>query len=627
MTSRKRKPTGTFRFLVRFLTDNGYSMDRVLTRARSAGRAIVAAAAVVAAVLVAAAAASAATPSAITGPVTSVTGTTATLTGTVNPNGDATTWHFEYGKTTSYGSTTTSTNAGSGTANTGVTATISGLTPGTTYHYRVVATSSGGTTQGADGIFNTPAAPVVATSAASSITSTSATLNGAVNPNGRPTTYWFEYGKSTNYGTKTPVVDAGSGTTAVTVSASISGLQSGQTYHFRIVATSDAGTALGGDTTFAAAGTGPTVKTKPATSVTATSAKLNGALNPSGQATTWYFDYGLSTSYGSRTSVGSVPAGTRNLNVSVTVGGLGPGLYHFRLVAANASGTTVGDDLTFGSAGPPVVQTGTAQGASTNGVTLTGSVNPGGNNTNWYFDYGLTATYGMKTQPKSAGSGTAVTGVSAVISKLTAGTTYHYRLVATSNAGTSYGSDVTFTTVSALTLTASTAQSVYGHIVTLSGVVSSRQTGVKVEILAQPFGSSSSATIGSALTTAGGTWTYQARPKIQTVYKASAPEGTSTGATVGVRPAVSLRLITGQRFSSRVVAEKSFAGKTVQLQRLLPGNRWATVAKAKLNSKSSAVFSASSLPRGSSMIRVAMSVNQAGAGYLGGFSRTLSYKR
>ena len=87
--------------------------------------------------------------------------------------------------------------------------------------------------------------------------------------------------------------------------------------------------------------------------------------------------------------------------------------------------------------------------------------------------------------------------------------------------------------------------------------------------------------------------------------------------TVGVRPAVSLRVITGNRLTSRVVAAKSFQGKTVQLQRLLPGNRWQTVAKAKLNSKSSAVFSASSLPRGTSLIRVAMSVNQAGAGTSG----------
>ena len=75
------------------------------------------------------------------------------------------------------------------------------------------------------------------------------------------------------------------------------------------------------------------------------------------------------------------------------------------------------------------------------------------------------------------------------------------------------------------------------------------------------------------------------------------------------------------------VAGKSFEGRTVQLQRLLPGNRWVTLSRVKLNARSGGVFSALVLPRGTSLVRVAMSVNQAGAGYLGAFSRTLSYKR
>ena len=134
-------PPGPFLFLIRFLTDNGYSMqEEMRRRGPNVGR--VAAAAVFAvalAALVAAGASAATAPTAITGPVTAVGATTATLSGTVNPNGDATSWHFDYGTTTSYGSSTSSTNAGSGTANTTVTANITGLTPGTTYHYRLVA--------------------------------------------------------------------------------------------------------------------------------------------------------------------------------------------------------------------------------------------------------------------------------------------------------------------------------------------------------------------------------------------------------------------------------------------------------------------------------------------------------
>ena len=77
--------------------------------------------------------------------------------GTVNPGGQATTWYVEYGTSTSYGSKTASVSAGPGTANIAVSASLTGLASGTTYHYRVVATNSAGTGRGADGIFTTSA--------------------------------------------------------------------------------------------------------------------------------------------------------------------------------------------------------------------------------------------------------------------------------------------------------------------------------------------------------------------------------------------------------------------------------------------------------------------------------------
>jgi hypothetical protein len=581
--------------------------------------------------VLAAPAAAATAPTAITGPVTAIGATIATLSGTVNPNGTSTTWYFEYGATTTYGTKTPVANAGAGTANIGVSANIGSLTGGTTYHYRIVATSTAGTTNGADGIFTTVSGPTVTTNAATGVSSSAATLNGSVNPNGRATTYFFDYGKDTNYGSKTAVTNAGSASSPVTVSAAIAGLQAGQTYHFRLEATSDAGTTLGNDLSFAAtastATTAPAVTTKAATNLTSSSARLNGSVNPNSLATTYYFEYGTSTSYGSKTAAASAGSGKGNVSVSATVTGIGAGVYHFRLVASSSAGTTYGSDLSFGSAGPPVVLTGSAQGASTSGVTLTGSVNPQGNATTWWFEYGTTTSYGSKTAAKSAGSGTVATGVSAAITNLTAGTTYHYRLVAQSSAGTTRGSDVTADTIAAISLLSSTTQVVYGAPATVSGTIATRQSGVTVSVLQEPYGETSFTTLGSVVTGPGGTWSYQVRPKLQTSYQAKAPEGTSAPMTIGVRPAVSLRVITGKRFTSKVTAAKAFAGKIVQFQRLLPGNRWQTVAKAKLSANSSVVFSASKLPRGTSLVRVAMSVNQAGAGYLGGFSRTLNYHR
>jgi hypothetical protein len=84
--------------------------------------------------------------------------------------------------------------------------------------------------------------PAVTTGAASSITQNSATVGGTVNPNGRSTTYHFDYGSSTSYGSVAPVSpypSAGSGTADVSVSANLTGLTAGTTYHYRLEATND----------------------------------------------------------------------------------------------------------------------------------------------------------------------------------------------------------------------------------------------------------------------------------------------------------------------------------------------------------------------------------------------------
>ena len=95
------------------------------------------------------------------------------------------------------------------------------------------------------------APPVAETEAATSITETGATLNGAVNPESEETSYHFEYGKTTSYGTKVPMPDesVGSGTSNVKVSKPITGLEAGTTYHFRLVATNSDGVTDGADHT------------------------------------------------------------------------------------------------------------------------------------------------------------------------------------------------------------------------------------------------------------------------------------------------------------------------------------------------------------------------------------------
>jgi hypothetical protein len=94
-------------------------------------------------------------PTATTSPATNVGQHQATLHGVVNPQGYATTYHFEYGKTASYGKRTANRSAGNGSSNVNVQTALSSLLRHTTYHFRVVAVSANGTSSGADQTFRT----------------------------------------------------------------------------------------------------------------------------------------------------------------------------------------------------------------------------------------------------------------------------------------------------------------------------------------------------------------------------------------------------------------------------------------------------------------------------------------
>ena len=191
----------------------------------------------------------------MTGAASAVTNNSATLAGSVTANGASTNVTFEYGETTLYGSSAAaSTSPVSGSTSTAVTAALSGLDPGVTYHYRVVASSTNGTTPGADLTFTTAAPPVPTTGIASGITSNSASVAGTVNAKGASTTVTIEYGETITYGSSvaaTPSPVTGLSPTAI--SGLLTGLDPSKTYHFRVVATNLYGTVTGSDGTFTTA--------------------------------------------------------------------------------------------------------------------------------------------------------------------------------------------------------------------------------------------------------------------------------------------------------------------------------------------------------------------------------------
>ncbi|MFH0889255.1 MAG: hypothetical protein V1871_08630 [Planctomycetota bacterium] len=396
-------------------------------------------------------------PTCTTNPATNITSTSTTLNGTVIPNGSSTNAYFQWGTTASYGNTTTSQSIGSGTINVNVTADTSGLSASTQYNFRVVATNAGGTTNGLNQAFTTsaPPPPTCTTNAATNVTYNSATLNGTVNPNGlNVTSCYFQYGTTQSYGSQQNVTTLpGSGTNPISVTANVSSLSPTTTYNFRVVGTNSSGTTNGNNLTFTTGnlpGSPPSCGTNTATNVTYNSATLNGTVNPNGLATTAYFQWGLTTSYGSSTSSQTIGSGTININVTATLNGLSANtLYNFSVVATNSVGITYGTNQTFTTSAQPVAPTVTTNPAinvTSNSVTLNGTVNPNGATTTAYFQWGLTASYGSSTTSQSIGSGTSNVNITANISGLSANTLYNFRLVATNSAGITNGANQTFTT-------------------------------------------------------------------------------------------------------------------------------------------------------------------------------------
>ena len=191
-------------------------------------------------------------PSASTGGASSLAPLQATLNGSVNPQGLADTkYYFRYGTTTEYTSPpTTPGDAGQSLNWQNANAAVSGLQPGTTYHFRIVATNENGSKEGVDKEFTTPGPVEAVTTLVSEIYQTQAQLNGTVNPRGYDAKYYFQYGETPSYGSTTSEGDAGSGSGAVTESATITGLEPGTTYYCRLVATSGGITSYGSGQAF-----------------------------------------------------------------------------------------------------------------------------------------------------------------------------------------------------------------------------------------------------------------------------------------------------------------------------------------------------------------------------------------
>jgi phosphodiesterase/alkaline phosphatase D-like protein len=402
-------------------------------------------------------------PLAITNAATFITTNASTLNGDDNPNGQATSSHFEWGQDSDLvgADSTPDQSIGNGVMSVEITAPLSGLSSSTKYYYRVVATNVAGTTYGSIASFTTAtpgAPPTVQTLAATGIMTGGATLNGNANPNGLATAAHFEWGQDPNLVGAVPTSDQsiGIGVMSVAITAPLSGLTASTTYYYRVVATSTAGPTYGSIANFTTAtpDAPPTVQTLGATGITIGGAALNGNANPNGLATAAHFEWGQDPNLAGAapTPDNAIGNGVSSVSITTPLSGLtATTTYYYRAVATSTAGTSNGSIASFTTATPdppPAVQTLGATGITTGGASLNGDANPNGLDTAVHFEWGQDPNLvgALPTPDQSIGNGVLSVAITAPLSGLTSSTTYYYRAVATSTAGTSNGSIASFTT-------------------------------------------------------------------------------------------------------------------------------------------------------------------------------------
>ena len=395
-------------------------------------------------------------PTVTTSAVTNITQTTANGGGNVTNDGGATVTERGICWSTTHNPTINNSHANSGTGVGNFTVSMSGLTPNTTYYVRAYATNSAGTNYGEEVSFTTlqnVTVPSVTTSNVTSITPTTATGGGNVTQDGGATVTERGICWSTSHNPTTSSSHASSGTGIGSFSVNMTGLAPNTIYYVRAYAINSQGTSYGEEVSFTTLqnATLPTVTTTEVTSITQTTAIGGGNVTTDGGATVTERGICWSTSTNPTTNSTHVSSGTGIGGFSVSITGLTANTtYYVRAYAINSQGTSYGDEVNF-----TTLQNATLPSVTTANVTsITETTALGGGNVT--ADGGATVTergicWSTNPNPTTnsshalSGSGTGSFTVS--ITSLTANTTYYVRAYAINSEGTSYGEEVSFTTL------------------------------------------------------------------------------------------------------------------------------------------------------------------------------------
>jgi phosphodiesterase/alkaline phosphatase D-like protein len=414
-----------------------------------------------------------ATPGGVTRPPTSVTGGGGTLEGDVDTGGGETTYSFQISPDEEF---TTYREIPGGVLPPGATVQpvqvpVDGLAPDTRYCVRIVVTNDAGTTVGEPVCFTTPGTAIpsgltVATNPASSITSTSARLNGSVRPGPVPAIVWFEWGTDPLLGATaatTPEQTVPAGGNSISVGADIVGLSPGTTYYVRLRARNPSTQVVATSRTFVTTGPSepgvvrlPTPAFTEVSAITTTGARFAGTVDPNGSATMAWFEWSTDPAFGTSeaSSPQSVGSGSTPVAVGLDVTGLLSGTtYYARMVASNDWGTVrtppSAPFQTLGTAPTAVTQPASAVGPTT--ARLNGLVNPQGVAGEWWFEWSESPTLStlLATPAQALAAGTTPVGVFHDLTTLGAAQPYYFRVVVSTPSTTVRGAIVGFETAAA----------------------------------------------------------------------------------------------------------------------------------------------------------------------------------
>jgi hypothetical protein len=446
---------------------------------------LLAAAASLAALALGVALADASAPTVTVAPASAVSYLTAHVEGTVDPGAEPTTWRFQYVTEAQFQENLTDSLPGFEGAATGLegqtetaeplSGELTGLAANTTYHLRLFAENGSGPAEAvAASTFTTKevAAPVVTIDEASAVSYTTASAEGTVelsNPDPAfDASCAFQYISEAQFQenlTNSVAGFEGAGATAcapetvlgteaqpVTVTGALTALEPSTTYHLRLVATDAGGpgTAVAASTFTTKAVAKPVVSIEPVSSFTSTTASLIGHVDPAGTDpafdTTWQFECTPECPVNLGTG-GEIPADEASHEVTSSPAGLEPNTgYTITLAATNLGGTQTATTTFTTATAPPAVSATGGEADGHGGVTLSGFVDPRNSAiSSCVFEYGATEGYGQSTSCEGGPlTGGAPIPVSADVTGLEPGATYHFRITAVGVAGTTHSTDAEF---------------------------------------------------------------------------------------------------------------------------------------------------------------------------------------